>query len=152
MRAADPPGRRAWRAAPQQGGDRGAPGAPAHRRLCGREGPAVAGSERGGGAGAPAGEAGAAGLSATSAAQDAADPGLAGEEDRGEAQEGTEEEGPPVGGMSCAAVLAAVVTTAVATTTATATAEKAQERFLYLLRTYPQRPPREPLAQVEKLG
>ena len=62
-----------------------------------------------------------------------------------------------MGGMSCAAVLAAVVTTAVATTTATApatptaTAEKAQERFLYLLRTYPQRPPRETLAQVEKL-
>src|SRR5205823_10906140 len=75
------------------------------------------------------------------------------------AREWTEEGGPPVGGMGCAVVLAAVVTTAVATTTATApvtatptaTAEKAQERFLYLLRTYPQRPPRETLAQVEKL-
>jgi hypothetical protein len=64
--------------------------------------------------------------------------------------------------VSWAAVIAAVgaisptatpTATATATTTATttATATARQERFVYLLRTYPQRAPRDTLAQVERL-
>jgi hypothetical protein len=44
-----------------------------------------------------------------------------------------------------------VTATPTATPTPTATAEGRQERFVYLLRTYPERPPRETLGQVEKL-
>ncbi len=70
-----------------------------------------------------------------------------------------------MGGVSWAAVIAAVgalQATATATTTASATSSPMatptpspgagrQERFLYLLRTYPQRAPRDTLAQVEQL-
>ena len=61
-----------------------------------------------------------------------------------------------MGGVICAVLLAAIgafrpTATATATTTTTATATARQERFLYLLRTYPQRAPRDTLAQVEQL-
>src|SRR5438477_13116674 len=85
MRGAGAPRQRPRRAASQQGGDRGAPGALAIGRGCRRERRAIADAEPAHRARAAAREAGTPRVPAAAAAQDAADAGVAREAARVEA-------------------------------------------------------------------
>src|SRR5205807_1195234 len=60
------------------------------------------------------------------------------------------EEGAAVGGVTATAAAAILCAAAATPTTPTPTSAR-QDRFHYLLRTYPQRSPRDTLAQVERL-